>query len=1133
MPRLSFRRIDLEIVVRRTEDDGAHVLVSQPGSYNEFHFNSEQASDLTHRLLDDPLFLNSFSAWVIRTNETNAQFIQDNLVLPRITLDIIDPEFTSLPWDSSLQALITPAKIHAVVVRVSQMRPRWVSVPFTVPLRILNVQPALPGMWPTTIRNLIGQHQPDEIANQAVKVQERQFSELSSGLTETEWPSVEIIHFEQLPSLSDGTPWFTTSSPELVGTLGWFARVSDLWQTRLVIIQCSSGSEVSVAQRLATALINRGGPAVLVCQYSPTLNNYLSEFYRNLIHDFPIDSILSRIAHLSHAPLNLFAGARREDALRISNLGVALVNLQEELSTGRKSRQRKSLEGVKDLVRTIAAEQVHEREQGARTYAYANKVVLEAVKETTLQPVTKDMLLGSLGLEEKNQLDVLVDRIDKSYPREGYIKQNLYLTPDWTIGEVIDKVFSFGEELPRGTAQVIYKESRRAMSRVQQPLSELKNDWNNLIFKLHESEGYVPLTKHVTAMRSAINLERPLSYESKPKLAAPRHINASLWSDQDNDRFVQLDQKKTRLIVGEVYHLGIQIGPKDVRIRTFGETALIEEVFNWSPEMEGVWVEFAVTGIDFEVLGDPVRDLWLPREQPTEMVYFAISPRKAGACRLRYCLYYQQNVIQSFRLAAVALSSEQQDISRKVRCQQMSEALDLPAKIIGRAAYFSRLEYSLTASIDNFETRPARLMSIVANDLNGQPVVSVKGADDFRVLTPSDLSDDITAVREAMTDISANELTMEKDRLKWPYAFGQFASQPQTLEAALRKLAAVGWRLYDKIFQLKIQNLLSEALGKDPKVIHVAHILLEKVIPWAALYDRRYRPDMKEDKQLRPVAHGACLAALPDANGKFPVLECGQHPACLLHPDQIKANESGPNPKHYVPETVACPLHFWGFKHIIEIPPQQVDVNGVAIPQEDFILSKSNVNMISGANTTLRLWPKHLQGLNKFTWKAQALTAATLDNALQDADLDLIYLYCHAGGGRTDPAGYDPHLLFLDQQAQPQKVRSGDFPQAPEWAHHPLVFLNGCGTGGYTPDALSPFIKKLVADLGASGVIGTEITVWEELAIDVAEDFLQRFLARASAGEALLAVRRSLLARNNPLGLIYTLYAPAHLKLNQ
>jgi hypothetical protein len=95
------------------------------------------------------------------------------------------------------------------------------------------------------------------------------------------------------------------------------------------------------------------------------------------------------------------------------------------------------------------------------------------------------------------------------------------------------------------------------------------------------------------------------------------------------------------------------------------------------------------------------------------------------------------------------------------------------------------------------------------------------------------------------------------------------------------------------------------------------------------------------------------------------------------------------------------------------------------------------------------------------------------------------------------------------------------------------VFLNGCGTGGYTPDALSPFIKKLVADLGASGVIGTEITVWEELAIDVAEDFLQRFLARASAGEALLAVRRSLLARNNPLGLIYTLYAPAHLKLNQ
>jgi len=30
--------------------------------------------------------------------------------------------------------------------------------------------------------------------------------------------------------------------------------------------------------------------------------------------------------------------------------------------------------------------------------------------------------------------------------------------------------------------------------------------------------------------------------------------------------------------------------------------------------------------------------------------------------------------------------------------------------------------------------------------------------------------------------------------------------------------------------------------------------------------------------------------------------------------------------------------------------------------------------------------------------------------------------------------------------------------------HHPLFFLNGCNTAAFSPDALSPFIRKLVRD---------------------------------------------------------------------
>ena len=99
------------------------------------------------------------------------------------------------------------------------------------------------------------------------------------------------------------------------------------------------------------------------------------------------------------------------------------------------------------------------------------------------------------------------------------------------------------------------------------------------------------------------------------------------------------------------------------------------------------------------------------------------------------------------------------------------------------------------------------------------------------------------------------------------------------------------------------------------------------------------------------------------------------------------------------------------------------------------------------------------------------------------------------------------------------------------WENRPLVFINGCETAGFAPDALSPFIVKFVEDFGAAGVIGTEVPVWEPLARELAELFLPLFLGGMPAADALLAARRALWARHNPLGLVYTLYGPADLTL--
>src|SRR5262249_29469564 len=99
------------------------------------------------------------------------------------------------------------------------------------------------------------------------------------------------------------------------------------------------------------------------------------------------------------------------------------------------------------------------------------------------------------------------------------------------------------------------------------------------------------------------------------------------------------------------------------------------------------------------------------------------------------------------------------------------------------------------------------------------------------------------------------------------------------------------------------------------------------------------------------------------------------------------------------------------------------------------------------------------------------------------------------------------------------------------WSYAPLVLLNGCGTVGFSPDALSPFVEALVNDRGASGVVGTEITIVEPLAAEAAMTVLGSFLAGTAAGAAILAMRRELLAKNNPLGLVYTLYSAGDLTL--
>ncbi len=107
-----------------------------------------------------------------------------------------------------------------------------------------------------------------------------------------------------------------------------------------------------------------------------------------------------------------------------------------------------------------------------------------------------------------------------------------------------------------------------------------------------------------------------------------------------------------------------------------------------------------------------------------------------------------------------------------------------------------------------------------------------------------------------------------------------------------------------------------------------------------------------------------------------------------------------------------------------------------------------------------------------------------------------------------------------------------DFQKLPDWsATRPLVFLNGCQTRAVEPQHTADFAEIFVQQK-ASGVIGTETVTYEELAAEFADAMLDRFVTRGqTVAEAVRGARLDLLARKNPLGLIYTAFAPPNLRM--
>lgn len=1022
--------------------------------------------------------------------------------LARVVLRVEGRALAAAAWERLVPRLVDASQPPSyAVVRDTPVPPRDHVSRWTLPLRIVHVDAAGARVVRQAVDERFGRFAGAEAEN-AVRVRELAPGELSTWTLTEDWPNAEVIHLERLPSAPPGARLSTARAGE-VGTLGWLARLTELAQTRLLVLEAADGGEEADARALAAGLVARGGPAVLVLR-DPGRDAIIG-LYDLLIHDRPLDWIARELQGRgeiggmeARGGATLFAGAGREEAVRVSGPGARLLELAGRLAYGDPAAESDLMQAVAEAAAPAGADPTLTGGGPG-----LGKLLIDIAEARGSLAGMRDEW-QYLRFEQHESAGLIPYSANLARIRDRILGR-----PDprpRKVGRTASPVEGIGA--PQGTDAIAAGPPRRH----REESATTRDDGD---------EG-LEIDKRIVS--SPAHSSGPSSPPPEPGAPRERWVVPSLWAADEPGEPAEVPQPGGRLVLGRLCHLGIRIGARDEETRVVGAASILEEVFKWRAEDEGAWVEVGVTGIGFDVLGSPVQELWLPRGGDTETLRFAVVPREAVSV-LRYTLYHRGSAVQSFRLAAATVHDALDPPGDAT--DAIAAALGLDPHDVGQDGWLARMEFSLVGDAAGIETRPARTLSIVANDLGGRPVVTVKGADSFDVWFPGNVAPQVQRLRGLLDQVAT-----EKTAAGAAYNFGRAdaahpnAGDEATLKRALIALAEGGWDLYTQLLDATSRASIAKLLDDgDGETIQVAHVLLDKVLPWSLLYDRPFTPNAQVDAAGNVLAVDACLAALPAADGTPSTVRCGEHPCILAAGDP-----------RFTRDTVACPRHFWGFRHAVEIPPQQVPPGGAPAPQVDVVESGTPANLVSGFNDSLPLARAHLarlealeQGLaGRAKWTVKEFAGQFITHHLDAADVDLVYLYCHARGGAAD-LNVSPCLEFVGLRAAPRRVAPGDLAGGTRWAHHPLVILNGCGTVGFSPDALSPFLPILVRDRGAAGVLGTEISVWEQLAGEFAEHFLGAFLAGKTAGDALLHARRRLLAQRNPLGLAYTLYASAGL----
>lgn len=544
------------------------------------------------------------------------------------------------------------------------------------------------------------------------------------------------------------------------------------------------------------------------------------------------------------------------------------------------------------------------------------------------------------------------------------------------------------------------------------------------------------------------------------------------------------------LIHGQVYTLLVDISPEKKGIDT-DSTLFPDDVLAqvWH-DQETLSLDVVVTAKEQDFSIDtPVKQFTLPRIGASNSIKFTVKPNLLeGRGYIQAELFYRGYLLQSKQITVLIIAAAGSEIPESLRPPQTAHINFTTTNLLTNQQLALLPERVLTVNVERDQRDGSVDFRFLDRTQSNKEIAFYD-----TILQPAALGEAIATVRLQLKLLASSD-----EGYMW-----KSQGDIELLNTWLPKLAGAGRNLYRAILPENKSQTLGEDQGEKLRavlqpgtVIQVNPVSGNLTIPWALLYERK----LTTISSVR----GICNHFLEHD------LDCT---GCPLKSDT----------------KIVCPHAFWGYRYAIEqLPAWTTNELPQFLTLVRQISNEETLSINFNVWRDFSLWRDHLDKIQQIG-KVEILIAeetSVLEHiwAEHSPKLDLVYFYCHGG---VDESSNRPYLKLSNAEIDSLFLDACEL----NWPHHPLVLLNGCATGDYNPESYISLINDFRA-AGASGVIGTECPVPEMFAEPYAFALLTKLFQGEPLGQAMLTVRKEILRNNlNPLGLVYSLYAPHEIAL--